>query len=139
MFRFIVKYFGVLKYIPFFAGLVDALTMIWNSLFNPELINAIEKIENEVAGWNDIQRSVHKFGGIQFNCGTREVGHIHSNGILDILFSRKMKADLLQGGRISDHHVFMQSGWISFYIHTEADIQMAIELLALSYKIKRQC
>ena len=76
--------------------------------------------------------SLHKFGGRQFNYGRKEIGHIHSNGILDLLFSIKMKKNLLAEGRIADHHVFANSGWTSFYIRSEQDVDKAVELLKMS-------
>lgn len=133
MFKFIVIYFGFLKHIPFLAGLFDALMMIWNMTFNSKLMDSIEHIENEIAKWDGISRSVHKFGGIQFNYRSKEIGHIHSNGILDILFTKKIKSELIQHHEVFDHHIFPHSGWISFYIRSASDIPKAMWLLELSY------
>jgi hypothetical protein len=36
--------------------------------------------------------------------------------------------------RVKHHHVFKNSGWISFYIENEADAAYAVELLKLAYE-----
>lgn len=136
MFRFVVKYLGFVKHVPFFATVFDSMIMLWNNAFNPHVIKAIECIESELATWEGIERLPHKFGGIQFNREGKEIGHIHSNGILDILFTRKIKNELLRTGSATDHHVFSNSGWITFYIRSSEDIQNAISLLARSYNLK---
>ncbi len=136
MFNFIVKYLGFLKNIPLLAGALDALLMLWNFALNPEITNSIERIEKEISMWKGVRLAAHKFGGAQFNFNAKEFGHIHSNGILDILFSKNIKCTLLQDGKVADHHIFHSSGWISFYIRSEKDIEKAIALLRLSYEIK---
>lgn len=136
MFRFVVKYLGFVKHVPLFAVVFDSMIMLWNSVFNRQLIKAIECIESELATWKGIERRPHKFGGIQFNYGGKEIGHIHSNGILDILFTRTIKNDLLRRGCATNHHVFTNSGWITFYVRSSEDIKNAISLLARSYNEK---
>jgi hypothetical protein len=136
IFSFIVRYLGFLKRIPFFANFLDAWMMMYHSIFSPRIINAIDSIEKEVTGWHGVYVSLHKFGGIQFNYNGKEIGHIHSNGILDISFSKKTKNQLLQDSDIADHHVFTKSGWISFYIRSEEDAEKAIDLLRLSRSSK---
>ena len=138
MFRFIVTYLGFLKRVPLMAGMFDAFLMIWNMIVNPKINDAIEKIEKEVLTWKGVHLSAHKFGGLQFNYLTKEIGHIHSNGILDIPFSRKIKDELIKQGKATEHHVFNRSGWVSFYIQSECDTEQAIRLLELSYLILLQ-
>lgn len=116
--------------------MVDALMMIWNIAFNREVIYCIEKIEEQVVMWPGMSATLHKFGGLQFNYSGKEIGHIHSNGILDILFNKKLKRAMMQQGLVLEHHVFKHSGWISFYIHSKSDVEKAMLLLEMSYKQK---
>lgn len=136
MFRFIVRYLGFLKHVPFLAWVVDALIMIWHSAVCPRIQTSIERIEEEVLSWDGLTLTIHKFGGLQFNYRDKEIGHIHSNGILDILLNTKTKNILLSAGLVSDHHVFPHSGWVSFYIRSEQDVAKAIGLLRFSYTKK---
>lgn len=133
MFKFVVKHLGVLKYVPFFALIFDSLLFTCGLIFNRKVIECMEEIEEEVNSWKGVSVSLHKFGGRQFNVGNREIGHIHSNGTVDILFTVKIKNELIAKCKAQEHHVFKKSGWISFYIKEEKDKKDALELLRRSY------
>ena len=133
MFSFVVKRLDFLKSIPLFALVFDSLLKMWMLITKPERLDQIDEIENEVLNWKNTSLSLHKFGGSQFNHNQREFAHIHSNGLLDILFTQKVKAELMLYGRVEQHHVFKKSGWISFYVHHTEDVDYAIFLLKLSY------
>jgi hypothetical protein len=133
MFNLVVKYAAPLKHVPVLPHLFDALLKISTVFSNKNLLDYVDEIESEVLSWEHITLQMHKFGGIQFNLYNKELGHIHGNGLLDILFSRKEKAELMLKYPVKEHHVFKDSGWISFQVKTEADKKIAIELLRLSY------
>lgn len=133
MFDFVVKYFGPLKHIPLLPHLFDAGMKIAAFFSNRQLLDYMDDIEREVLSWQHTSLRVHKFGGTQFNINDRELGHIHGNGLLDVLFSRKMKAELSEKYPVKDHHIFKNSGWVSFHVQNEADKKVAIELLRYSY------
>jgi hypothetical protein len=137
VFEFLVRYLGFMKHVPFAAWVMDALLFIWYSAFRREVLRAICKIETEVSAWIGIKVTLHRFGGLQFNYSGKEIGHIHSNGILDILLNRSTKNILLEKGLASDHHVFPDSGWISFYVRQDGDVDKALGLLELSYRKSR--
>jgi len=94
----------------------------------------MDEIEAEVLSWKGTTTSMHKYGGLQFNCNGREIGHLHSNGLLDVLYNREIKQQLLIQGRIQQHHLFEKSGWVSFYILDYQDKVYASELLELAYR-----
>lgn len=129
MFDWVVKYLGFLKHVPVLPHVFDALLKLASLLTNKNLTDYIDEIETEVLSWQHTHISTHKYGGIQFNNHNRELGHIHGNGLLDILLSREQKTLLMKEYPIQDHHVFKNSGWISFWIKNSADKQIAIELL----------
>ncbi|HZY36095.1 MAG TPA: luciferase family protein [Mucilaginibacter sp.] len=133
MFRFVVKYLGFLKSVPAFPLLFESFLMLWTFVTRPMLLDFIDDIRKEVLKWPGTSVSMHKYGGVQFNHGGKEIGHIHGNGVLDILLSRSLKAQLIAEGLANPHHVFAKSGWISFYICTERDKASALDLLHLSY------
>lgn len=138
MFNIVVKYLGFLKHVPGMGFLFDNWLKIWTLLTNPDLLDYIDDIEREMSQWEGVNINLHKYGGLQFNYNKREIGHIHGNGLLDMLLSSKLKQQLMQEGKILDHHVFKDTGWISFYIKTEADRDYALRLLKLGYKLQRQ-
>nr|WP_242689100.1 luciferase family protein [Pedobacter sp. SYSU D00535] len=102
-------------------------------LLRPQLLSMLDEIELEVTSWEGISARTHKYGGLQFDYLDKEIGHLHSNGLLDILFSFKIKEQLREEGRIQDHHVFVNTGWITFGIRSKQDIPYALCLLKRSY------
>lgn len=137
IFNWVVRRIGFLKHVPLLPMVFDGWMMMWNAISHPEIISVIDKIEMTAETWSGIEFSTHKFGGLQLNYKGREVGHIHSNGIIDIPFPKKIRDTLIKNGRAANHHIFTESGWISFYIQTEKDYDAAIALLQLSYEYKQ--
>ena len=134
LFSFFVSYFGFLKFVPLAALVFDAWLKLWSLITNPCLLDGIDDIEAEVSTWAGVTVGLHKYGGIQFNYQGKELGHIHGNGILDMRFSRAIKNRLMEEKRISHHHVFPDSGWITFYICKKEDSDYAVSLLKMVYK-----
>ena len=112
----------------------DSLLKLWAFVSKSYLLDWFDEIEDEVLSWEGTSASIHKYGGLQFNCKGKEIGHLHGNGLLDVLFTREIKQRLLDGGRIQPHHVFEKSGWISFYIVNNHDKGYAKELLKIAYQ-----
>ena len=134
MFYFVVKRLGFLKDIPLMAIFYDSLLKLWFFVTKPKLLNWIDEIEETVLALKSTSITIHKYGGSQFNYLEKEFAHLHSNGLLDILFSQKLKKEFKLHGNITDHHVFKNSGWISFYINNEEDLHYAKELLKIAYE-----
>ncbi len=136
MFDWVVKYLGFLKHVPVLPHVFDALLKLASLLTNKNLPDYIDEIENEVRAWPNTTVHVHKFGRIQFNANTTELGHIHGNGLLDVLLNREQKSLLMKKYPVQDHHIFKKSGWISFWIKTQEDKQTAVALLRYVYDFK---
>ncbi|HEY3250736.1 MAG TPA: luciferase family protein [Ignavibacteria bacterium] len=97
--------------------------------------SAQEIIKNSILKLEGVSAHPHRFGGIEFKLGKRELGHIHGNKLVDIPFPKKVKDELIKEGKAKAHHVLPESGWISFYIKSDEDIYRAIELLKKSYSL----
>jgi hypothetical protein len=134
LFSFVVRYLGFLKFVPLFPLVFDSLLRLWMLASKPYLLDWLDEIEAEVLSWEGTSTSIHQYGGLQFNCNGKEIGHLHSNGLLDVLYSKVAKQQLLDKGRIQSHHIFEKSGWISFYIVKYRDKAYAKELLKMAYK-----
>ena len=134
MFSFIVKYLGFLKHIPLMGNVHDSIMRIWYLVTNPKILDFIDELESFGQQMPQVFISVHRYGGLQFDFLNKELAHIHSNGLLDVLLSKKLKTVLLAEGRISPHHIFGNSGWISFYIKNAEDLAYAKSLLTLAYE-----
>ena len=138
MFSFVVKRAGFLKDIPLVAIIFDSLIRFWMFITMPELLDWIDKLEEDVARMPETTIGIHKYGGTQFNYNGREFAHVHSNGLLDILLSKELKQSIMLEGKIKDHHVFKDSGWISFQLHNKQDVGYACYLLAKAYDRAKQ-
>ena len=137
MFAFIVKRLGFMKHIPFAAAGIDGLLRLHTVIWHPKVSDYLDEVEQSVLAWEGAWLGYHKYGGIQFNVGKKEIGHVHGNGLLDIHFTKSKKAQLLSEGRVEEHHVLENTGWISLYIRSDADKENAISLLHESYLQKR--
>lgn len=93
----------------------------------------IEQVQQAVLSWPGMTASPHRFGGLEFNLGTVEVGHIHFNGMVDIPFNSKIRNQLVKDRSAEPHHLLKDTGWISFYIRSETDVERAIWLFRISY------
>ena len=97
--------------------------------------NAQKAITQILLAWDGVSTAPHRFGGVEYRLGTRELGHIHGDHLLDIPFPKKVRDEIVNAGLAEPHHVLPETGWVSFYLQGEADIQKAIELLRRSYEI----
>lgn len=99
------------------------------------VFNAQRNITETLLLWNGVSTAPHRFGGVEYRLGTRELGHIHGDHLLDIPFPRKVRDDVVNSGLAKPHHILPETGWVSFYLHEEGDVQKAIALLRRSYEI----
>jgi len=91
-----------------------------------------------VTAWEGVSAHPHRFGGTEFQFGTREIGHIHGDQLVDIPFPTKVRDEVVAAGLAQPHHILPDTGWISFYIRREEDVQGAIDLLRRSYEIAKK-
>ena len=93
------------------------------------------QIVTAVAGWTEITHGPHRFGGVEFRLGHREVGHVHGDRLVDIPFPLTVRNELVRSGAAEPHHILPQSGWVSVYLRHAGDVDRAIALLRRSYEI----
>lgn len=92
-------------------------------------------ITKAVTSWAGVTSHPHRFGGVEYVIGKREIGHIHGDHLVDLPFPKKVRDEIVAAGRAQPHHVLPETGWISFYIRQEDDVEQAITLLHESYQI----
>ena|SRR6185503_7788679 len=93
------------------------------------------RITKEVTAWNGLASQPHRFGGMEYVIGKREIGHIHGDHLVDIPFPKKVRDQIIATGRAQPHHILPDTGWVSFYLQQEAAVEKAIALLYKSYEI----
>jgi hypothetical protein len=99
---------------------------------------AQETITRAVTAWEGVTVQPHRFGGVEYGFGQREIGHIHGNHLVDIPFPKKVRDEIVLAGRAQPHHILPETGWVSFYLRQPEDVGQAIALLAESYQIARK-
>ncbi|KTG10394.1 hypothetical protein AUR64_12565 [Haloprofundus marisrubri] len=93
----------------------------------------VDRLTADASAWPGIEVGPHRFDGSEFTLGSREVGHVHRFGTLDINYPRQLRDALVDEGRTGVHHVVPDSGWTTFRLRTDADLDAARWLLRLSY------
>ncbi len=96
---------------------------------------ARKKIAQAVQSWRQVEAKPHRFGGTEFRIGRREIGHVHGDYLVDIPFPKRIRDDIVAAGEAQPHHILPRSGWVSFYLRSEGDIERAIGLLKRSYDL----
>ncbi len=132
MFKFVVGKLRCLARIPGLPQLFDAGLMIATMLFDRPRLRAMELFESAICRKYAIQRRPHRFGGVGFFVGTTEIGHLHGNGLLDLFVGKSFRTDQVGRGRALPHHVFPESGWVSFWLRSPADIAQALDLFEIA-------
>jgi hypothetical protein len=93
------------------------------------------RITETATSWQGVNAQPHRFGGVEYVIGRREIGHIHGDSLVDIPFPKKVRDEIVAAGRAQPHHILPETGWVSFYIRQEHDVEAAIALLRESYQI----
>lgn len=96
---------------------------------------AKEKIHAAVTSWPEVTAHPHRFGGTEYRLGRRELGHIHGEALVDIPFPKKVRDEIVAAGRAEAHHILPESGWVSFYLNKESDVEHAIALFKQSHEL----
>jgi hypothetical protein len=94
---------------------------------------ASQMITEQLLSWPEVTSRPHRFGGVEFLYRGKEIGHLHGDHLVDILFSRQIRDALVESGRARPHHIFPESGWVSVYVHSNEDAANAVELLRMKY------
>jgi len=91
--------------------------------------NIHARIEQEVGSWEGVSVHPHRFGGVEFRLGKRELGHLHDRWA-DLPFTRRIREMLIETGRAEPHRAGV-NGWVS------VGLDDATELFRLSYERAR--
>jgi Family of unknown function (DUF5519) len=96
-------------------------------------MSVAEAIRNELLSWEGVTAEPHRFGGVEFLLGRRELGHLHGDRLADLPFPRPVRDELVESGRARPHHVLPDSGWVSASIAGPEDVANVLGLFRMSY------
>ena len=92
-----------------------------------------ERLRAEILSWPGVTAAPHRYGGIEFRLGKRELGHLHGDYLADLPFPVRVREELVAAGRAMPHHILPASGWVSYPIRDAAAIPGALALFRLAY------
>ncbi len=93
-----------------------------------------EVVEREVSIWDGVEARPHRFGGVEFRVSGHEIGHLHGSRMADLPFPVRMRKELVAEGKAEPHHLFPQTGWVSYYPRGPEDAPAVVELFRLNYE-----
>src|SRR5438132_1612274 len=74
-----------------------------------------ELIRETVTSWSGVEAVPHRFGGIEYRHGRKEMGHVHGDRLADLPLPRKLHDEVIATGRAQPHHVLPDTGWVSIW------------------------
>lgn len=97
---------------------------------------ALEQVVAAVKSWQEeVEVRPHRYGGLEFRLGKRELGHIHGDALVDIPFPKSVRDEIVASGQAEPHHILPNSGWISLFLRRAEDVETAIRLLKMSLQL----
>jgi hypothetical protein len=103
-----------------------------NTTTRPQPPDAGDAVIREVSSWKGVSVHEHRFGGVEFRLGHRELGHLHPR-FADLPFPRSVRDDLVAAGRAKPHHILPHSGWVTVPMRTPSEIATVIQLFRMNY------
>ena len=95
--------------------------------------SATDAVTHVVTTWDGVTTHDHRFGGVEFRVGRRELGHLHRT-FADLPFPKRVRDDLVRTGRAQPHHILPDSGWVTVPMRNDAEVQNVIALLRQNYE-----
>jgi Family of unknown function (DUF5519) len=92
-------------------------------------------IREVVGGWDEVTAAPHRFGGVEFRLGKRELGHIHGDSLVDIPFPKHVRDEMIAGGEAEPHRILTETGWVRVFLRSNEDVERAIRLLQHSFSL----
>jgi hypothetical protein len=93
-----------------------------------------ELIRDAVTSWPGVTAVPHRFGGLEYRYGKKEMGHVHGDRLADLPVPRRLHDELIASGRAQTHHVLPETGWISVWIQGPEDVAGVIDIFRIQYE-----
>lgn len=99
------------------------------------MTNAGRRVGRVVMEWDGVTAHPHRFGGVEYRFGRRELGHVHGDLFVDVPLPRNMRDEVVRDGTASPHHVLPDSGWVTIALDERQDEARAVGLLRRAYEL----
>lgn len=98
-----------------------------------EEMTPLECVRTVVSQWDGVTVHEHRYGGVEFRVGRREIGHLHPR-FADLPFTRIVRDELVEAGEARPHHVTPESGWVTVPMRSGVEAAHVITLLRRNYE-----
>jgi hypothetical protein len=92
-----------------------------------------ERIVREVMSLPGVTAESHRGGMIFFHVGRREIGHLHGDRLADLPFPVRIREKLVAEEKADVHYLHPKTGWVSYYIRSEKDVDAIVELFRFNF------
>ena len=124
----IEKNFSYFKQIPLLPNLIDEQLKLLILFIRPVVFSKMTDYVKYVKTIEGLTSKYHRYGGLEFQVNGKEIGHLHGDGLVDLRFNLAIKQQIVQEGLAEPHHVFPDTGWISYTITSDKPIEDLQEL-----------
>ena len=105
---------------------------------NPTMnMDLLVQIERELLSWPGVTKETREtdisdFDVTIYYVGRRQIGHIHHDGVADVLYPKAIQRQLIADGKAGPHRGGFD-GVVSYSIRDATDVPGAIELFRMGY------
>lgn len=132
-----VKMFGQLRKVPLLPILIDEQLKLFTFIFRPKQFLRMRELRRMVEERLRLDCCYHRFGGLEFRFEGKEVAHLHSDGLLDIRYPRRLAQHLIEKRVTGPHHVNPASGWTSLLIQSDTDVESSVQLIECKLQLQK--
>ena len=62
------------------------------------------------------------------------LAHLHGERLADLPFPIEVRKELVASRRALPHHIYPESGWVSYWIRNSDDIPAVVDLFKIQYE-----
>lgn len=99
----------------------------------PGMATAFEQFIAEVGHWKDVEVGTARSNTLSFRIKGREIGHLHTDGRLDLPLPHQLRDELVKLGQVEHHGQHYNSCWVTKQIANADDIEEARRILQLNH------
>ena len=92
-----------------------------------------KRIADELSSWPGVDAGAHRFSGLEFRVGRRQLGHLHGDDTADLPLPRALRDELAAAGTARGHRWRPDSGWVTVAIDSDEGIELTIRLMRRGY------
>lgn len=133
----LAKVFSPLKRIPYLPIVIDEQLKVITLFFRPQVFKVMIVLVQYLKSLPEVKSKYHKYGGLEFLITEKEFCHIHGDGLIDILLTRKVAERAIHRSRATQHHVIKNSGWVSYQLKGKDDIEEVKLVVLEAMKLRK--